>query len=158
MRPARGLTRATGVEVTTPPYPSQPPSYPPPYPSGGYGFGVPPYPMGPPVQTGNGMAVAGLVLGILSVPLFVANWLDMIIAILAIVFAAIGLRRARQGRAGRKGMAVAGLVLGVIGLIAATVFLVVLVMLGLDLEHRCADQLGHHPSSSELQQCARDGI
>jgi Domain of unknown function (DUF4190)/Septum formation len=67
------------------------------------------------------MAIAALVLGIVSIPLFVM----FVPAILAVVFGAISRRSvASNGNKTGKGMATAGLVLGVLSLIGAVVFLV----------------------------------
>ncbi len=63
----------------------------------------------------NGMAVAGLVLGILGL-------LIPVLGILALIFGAVGLGKANQGASG-KGMAVAGLVLGIVGTLVTLVVL-----------------------------------
>ncbi len=66
------------------------------------------------VQPGNGLAVAGFVLGITSV---VFSWwgiLTLVQVVLAITFSAIGRGHAKQG-ARHGGLATAGLVLGIIG-------------------------------------------
>lgn len=117
---------------------------------------MPPYSGGggavpPPAR--NGMAIAGLVLGILSVPLSVLGVVGLVLAILAIIFSVIALVRANRG-APRKRLAVAGLALGIIGVIAAAVFIV----LGVKQLQRCQDKLGHRPTPTELRQCARDGV
>ena len=67
------------------------------------------------------MAIAALVLGVLSVPLFVM----VVPAILAIVFGAISRRNVAsdENKTGA-GMAIAGLVLGILSLIGAVVFYV----------------------------------
>ena len=81
---------------------------------------VPPRP-GQPVHrqpTGNGMAVAALVCGIVGAVLAFIPFLffvGLILGILAIVFGAIGLSRANKGASG-KGMAIAGLILGAVSL------------------------------------------
>jgi hypothetical protein len=62
----------------------------------------------------NGMATAGLVCGILGLVLF---WLfGWILSLLAIIFGAIGIGKARQVGRGR-GAAIGGLVCGVIGIV-----------------------------------------
>lgn len=81
--------------------------------------GIPPPPEGPqqPPQViyqvvqqraTNGMAVAGLVLGILGV--FIP-----FLGILALIFAGIGMSKANDNGGSGKGMAIAGLVLGIVG-------------------------------------------
>lgn len=136
--------------TTPPPHPQAPGT-------GNEFSAVPPYVGGPQQQAGNGMAVAALVLGIISVPLLFLNWVDSIIAVLAIVFAVLGIRRAARG-AGRRGMSVAGLVLGIVGLVASVIVLVVVVLFAKDVTQRCQDQVGHKPNATELQQCIQNGI
>lgn len=64
----------------------------------------------PPAKSGNTPAVTSLVLGILMC-------IPAVTSILAIVFAVMGLRKAKDGKTGGKGLAIAGLILGIIGLI-----------------------------------------
>src|SRR2546428_5663968 len=75
------------------------------------------------VPPANGLATAAMVLGILCIVLAWLPPLGFILAILAIVFGAVGLGRANAG-AGNKGQAVAGLVLGVIGIVIPLLLLV----------------------------------
>ena len=87
-------------------------------PYGSPGQGQPQYGYGPPAPT-NGLAVAGMVFGIIGavfglVPFFF--WLAGILGLLALIFGAIGLSKANQGQ-GRKGMAIAGIVLGLVALL-----------------------------------------
>jgi hypothetical protein len=97
-------------------YPPQPFGAPQPYPAA-YGYAAP--------QQGNGMAVAALVLGILSL---ILSWLlvvDFILAVLAIIFGAVGLSAAaKRGGAGR-GMAIAGLILGALTIVLGIIFWIV---------------------------------
>jgi hypothetical protein len=73
---------------------------------------------GPGIQSrSNGMAIAGLVCGIVGIFIF-----EVILGILAIVFGGIGVRRANAG-AGRRGIAWAGVILGVIDI---ALFIIVL--------------------------------
>jgi hypothetical protein len=65
-------------------------------------------------RPGNGMAIAALVLGIVSLALFCVLYVSLPCGILAIVFGIVGRSRARAGASGG-GMATAGLVCGVIG-------------------------------------------
>lgn len=66
------------------------------------------------VQPGNGLAIAGMILGITSI---IFSWwgvFSLAQVILAIVFSSIGIQHANRGAA-HKGMAVAGLTCGIIG-------------------------------------------
>ena len=62
-------------------------------------------------NTGQGMGVTGLVLGIVSIFLF---WLYAIVPILAIIFSGISMNQTKKEGAKFNGMAIAGLVLGII--------------------------------------------
>jgi hypothetical protein len=65
-------------------------------------------------QTGNGLAVAGLVLGITCV---IFSWwgiFTLVQVVLAITFSAVGRGHAKRG-APHGGLATAGLILGIIG-------------------------------------------
>ncbi|WP_443053993.1 DUF4190 domain-containing protein [Streptomyces sp. IBSBF 2435] len=67
----------------------------------------------------NGLAIAGLVCGIVGIFLF-----NVILGPLAVVFGGIGMRNARQG-AGNHGMALAGVILGVFDIVLFIVLLAV---------------------------------
>ncbi len=72
-------------------------------------------------------------------------WLAWILAILAIVFGAVGRAKANQG-APNGGMAVAGLVLGIVGFVFSIVFIVVFVMMAdsaSDKFQQIADQIAN---------------
>jgi hypothetical protein len=70
-------------------------------------------------QRGNGLAVAGLVCGIVG---FLFAW--FILGPLAIIFGGVGWNRANHGAKGR-GMAIAGVVLGVVQIVLYAVLLAV---------------------------------
>jgi hypothetical protein len=74
-----------------------------------------------PTQTrgGNGLAIAGLVCGLVGTLLF-----NYILGPLAIIFGGVGLSRANRG-AGHRGMAIAAIILGIVDLIIFAVVLVV---------------------------------
>lgn len=74
--------------------------------------------------TGNGKAIAGLVLGILALILSFLTLFDIPLIVLGIVFSVLGLRAAARGAGGR-GMAIAGLTCAIIGAIAATTLFIV---------------------------------
>ena len=71
---------------------------------------------------GNGMAVAGLVLGILALVLFFITWPSWILAILGIIFGALGISKANKIGGKGKGMAIAGLVCAVLGLLISIIW------------------------------------
>src|SRR4051794_5313235 len=117
-----------GCGMTDPNYPQQwPEANPPPsqgWPQQGsypgppaqYGYGAPPMYGGyPRAQQGNGLAVAGMVCGIVGLVLFWVPILGWILAILGIVFGGVGIARANAGAA-NKGMAITGVVLGIVSI------------------------------------------
>jgi hypothetical protein len=104
-----------------PPYPYQ---YPPAAP-GQYGPPPPPYPGYLQPRTGNGKAVAGLVLGILSIVLFWFTFFDAIFVILGLIFSIIAMGETKASGTGGRGLAVSGLVCSIIGAVLATVFTIV---------------------------------
>ncbi len=121
--------------------------------------GGPPIPYSTPpgqVRSGNtnGIAVAALVCGIVSVAL---GWIPVlfaigaVLAVLAIIFGIVGLRRARTS-GHRKGFAVTGLVTGSIGLLVAVGGLVFTIAL-----FRAIDRYENPPESSiSIESCGVD--
>ncbi|WP_372505686.1 DUF4190 domain-containing protein [Streptomyces macrolidinus] len=100
-----------------------------PYDASGYyaGYGWP----GMPMQPRNGLGIAALVLGILSVCLFcLYGVVSLVLGILAVVFGVKGRKRADQGEADNYGQAQAGFVLGIIGL-ALGVAVITLMIIGI---------------------------
>ncbi len=84
-----------------------------------------PYPY-PPPQGGNGLAVAGMVCGIVGLVLCWIPVFGWMVAVVGIVLGAIGWSKANKG-ARNKGMAVAGVACGVAGiLLGVTLFLLVM--------------------------------
>ena len=75
------------------------------------------------------MAVASLVLGILSILLFFTVVPPFILGGLGVIFGIIGLTKAGQG-APNKELAIAGLVSGAIGIVAAIAFIALVVTTG----------------------------
>ena len=132
MPPPGGATPPPPAPAPPPPppspgYPTPPPAYPTPppaYPAQPYA-GYPPRPAKPKT---NGLAIASMVLGILSIVFFCA-WFFPVLPILAVVFGHIALSQIRkQGTSGR-GMALAGLITGYLGL-ALTVVMIILMIVG----------------------------
>jgi len=68
---------------------------------------------------GNGMAIASLVLGIVSIVLFCGIYISVPCGVLAIIFGILAIKK----NAG-KGMATAGLIMGIIG-VALTVIIAI---------------------------------
>lgn len=71
----------------------------------------------------NSMAVAGFVLGILSLFSWICC-LGTLTSILAIVFSAVGLSKIKQTGEQGRGFAIAGLVLGILGMVSYILYLV----------------------------------
>ncbi|MDE0654856.1 MAG: DUF4190 domain-containing protein [bacterium] len=100
-------------------------------PAADYGSGHPPQqvPVGQGAGTvappGNGMAVAGFVLSILALILCWLSLIDLVFILPAIVFSAIGLRRANKQARPHRGLAIAGLSISLV----ATVIMIVLTII-----------------------------
>ncbi len=128
-----------------PPVPGYPPGYPAQYPGAQYpGAQYPgtPYPGAqypvahyPGPQATNGKAIAGLVLGIVSIGFFFLTLLDIPLVVLGIVFSVLGLRTARRGE-GRRAMALAGLICSLVAAVVVTVALTYVVSRGHTCEQR----------------------
>lgn len=132
---------ATDANVVVPmPAPQMPPQSPhvmpaptAPVPSNVYP--PPPYPVVPghPYQPArSGKAVAGMWLGIASVPAMILSWVGIIIGLLGLIFSLIGLseirRREQSGYARAPSVdrrqAVAGIICSIIGIAASSAFLI----------------------------------
>lgn len=136
-------------------------------PPGGYPHAPPGnYPPGGPQYwqespKGKGMAIAALVLGILSLLTFwtlLLTVLGILFGVLAIVFGVIAMVQARKGAAGGAGMALAGLILGLVGFIGGIVVGVFLWVLvkdsgGVDY-YRCVRDAGD--DTAKVEQCRHD--
>jgi lysylphosphatidylglycerol synthetase-like protein (DUF2156 family) len=96
-------------QVPQPPQPPQP--------------AQPPVPPGVPGQT-NGMAVAGMVCGILGVVLFWFPYLSIILGILALVFGFVGRSKAVQLGGVGAGMATTAIITGAVAIVAGVIFLI----------------------------------
>jgi hypothetical protein len=109
------------------PYPPPPPGqYPPPYgPPPGYypphqGYGSRP-------ATGNGKAVAALVLGIGSIVFCFFSFFDAVLVIPGLILGFIAMTESRTAGGTGRGMAIAGLVCSIIGGVLAAIFTALLV-------------------------------
>lgn len=99
------------------------------YPAAQYPAAAYPAPAYPPpyyaaAQPQNGMGTASLVLGIIGVVLFFAIWPPVILGVLAVIFGAVGLGRAKRGVATNRGVALAGLILGIVAIVAPLLIIV----------------------------------
>jgi RsiW-degrading membrane proteinase PrsW (M82 family) len=75
----------------------------------------------------SGLAIASLVLGIISV-LFSCFWpLAIVCGVLAVVFGFIGINKSKKGEAGGKSMALAGVITGGIGILLSVLLVAGLV-------------------------------
>jgi hypothetical protein len=115
--------------MTYAPPPPPPPGYPAPPPGSPAPAPPPyaqPYPYGGAVAQpqGNGLAVAALVLGIISIVFSWVPFFDWLLAILAIIFGAVGISAANKRGGVGKGMAVAGLILGLITVVIGIIFVI----------------------------------
>jgi hypothetical protein len=91
----------------------QPPFYPPP------AYGYAPYPgVTRQSEPGSGLAIAGLILGIISVVSFFIFYISIPVAIIGIVLSALGRRSIS-----RRTLAIWGLVLSIIGMFLAICFI-----------------------------------
>lgn len=89
----------------------------------------PPQSSPPPPTATNGMATAALVLGILSICLFWFTGVGIILGILAIIFGALGLKRANEvPTKPLSGRAKAGLITGIVGTLAGILFVVIAIV------------------------------
>ena len=121
--PPPGGTPPAPPAPPTPPVPPAPPAppTPPAPPAPPTGGGIAPPPAGRP-SANNGLAIAALILGILT---FVC--LGPIAGVLAVVFGFLGLKKAKEMGGTGKGMSIAGIVLGIVGTIVSILFLVLVV-------------------------------
>jgi hypothetical protein len=78
----------------------------------------------PPVTQSSGLAIASMILGILSLPLLWAYCAGLPCAIVAVVLGHIARRRARRNEAGGGGMALAGLICAYISLALVLAFVI----------------------------------
>ena len=130
--------------------PGQPGQYGQPGQSGQYGQDQP--------TRSNGLGIAALVLGILSLPAaFFAGVPGIVLGLIAIVLGIVALRRVKAGRADNRGMPIAGIVTGAIGLVlgivvlAATVFFV-------RTAGDCLNDLNETGDQAAYEQCVQDSV
>ncbi|MFB7268749.1 DUF4190 domain-containing protein [Streptomyces sp. NPDC056244] len=120
-QPAPGAQQSASPYGATPGYGYPAADYPAPgYPAPGYpDYGSAGWQPGP----SNGMGIAAMVLGIISVVVFCLWGIGVIVGVLALVLGVIGRRKVQRGQATNGGMALAGIVLGAIGAVISAAFL-----------------------------------
>lgn len=121
-----------------------PGAYPGAYPGAPGGHGGPTHGRG-----GNGLAIAGLVVGIIGVLLSITSWPGLLLGLVGLGLAIPALVKARRSGAG-KGLAIAGLVLSGIAVVLSTVVLV-WVLSRVDLD--CV--IDANGDTSQAQECIR---
>ena len=112
------------------------------------GYGAPPGGYGGPPQGGgqktSGLAIASMVMGILSIPLCFCQLLSGPLAVLAVIMAGISLASmSKDPLVGGKGMAIAGLVTGILSLSLTVLALVT--TLDEDFQHRLSPSSASGP-------------
>ncbi|WP_329380900.1 DUF4190 domain-containing protein [Streptomyces sp. NBC_01716] len=101
-------------------YPSTPSG--PPYPGYQAYPGYPGYGQGSWSAPANGMGIAAMTLGILSICLFcLYGVVGIILGILAVIFGVVGKKRAERGEATNRGQALSGIIMGTIGIVIGVV-------------------------------------
>jgi hypothetical protein len=107
------------------PYPTSPAAYP------GYGqqpaYGQPGY--GAPQSGSNTLAIVGMILGILSIPMACCFYIGLLPGAAGIVLGVLGQKKAAELGGSGKGMALAGLICGAVG-VAFSLLLIVLNIIG----------------------------
>lgn len=83
-----------------------------------------------PEAPGNGLCIAGMVCGILSLLFLCSSFLSLVPAILGIVLSAVGLSKAKKAGV-KNGMAIAGLVTSSLALVIDIALIVLLLVFGL---------------------------
>lgn len=108
----------------------------------------------------KGLAIAALVLGILSLVAFWMPILGALLGLVAIILGAVALSKVKKGTAGGRGLAIAGVVTGVLGLLAN---LVVTALLGAVMsavmqngDFQSAIECTELPSQAQQQACLDD--
>jgi hypothetical protein len=128
-----------------PQYPQQP--YGPQYPQFPAVPPPPPYGQYPQPRTGNGKAIASLVLGIASIVFCWLSILDALFVVLAVIFGLIALNEAKRKPSGEgRGMAISGIACAVVGAILATILTFV-------IYNKFRDCINLGTGSSAYKQC-----
>ena len=121
----------------------------------GYGqYGVEGYPSGQGQRPRNGLGIAALVIGILSILTAILFPLAFLLGLIGIGLGLAGRGRAKRGTATNGGMALTGLILSGLGLLLA-VAIGLLFSFVIDKVKDCDDP---SLSNAEVQQCVEDRL
>ena len=130
-QPQYGQPQNRQAQYQPPQY--QPPQYQPPQyqqPPYGQQYYAQPVYGARPEAPGNGLCIAGMVCGILSLLFLCSSFLSLVPAILGIVLSAVGLSKAKKAGV-KNGMAIAGLVTSSLALVIDIALIVLLLVFGL---------------------------
>lgn len=98
----------------------------------------------------NGIAVAALVLGIISIPgIYLLGVLDVAFIVLAVVLGILALRQVKRGTCTKKGFAIAGIATGGVG----AILLVVAIIVSQRAISDCKDKIGPGATDKQVQTC-----
>lgn len=132
-----------GPPAYGPPGPGAPPQFPP------YGYPPPPFSQYPQPRTGNGKAIAALVLGALSIVFSVFSLLDLLLIIPAVVLGSLALTDSKRTGSGRS-LAIGGFVCAAVGAVLAAALTIWLY----PQVQRCVND--YPTNSAEYNTCIRD--
>lgn len=93
------------------------------------GYSAPPPPAYPQAQPSSGLAIASMILGIVSCVTFCIWWLSLVCGVVAVVLGFVARSKIAAGTGGGKGMATTGIICGIIGPLLA-ILVIVLVIAG----------------------------
>src|SRR5579863_6740502 len=105
-------------------------------------------PGAPAPQQGNGLAVAGMICGILSIVLFWVPVFGWILALLGVIFGAVGISKANKVGKG-KGMAIAGLACGLLSVLISIAMIFLFVSAAKDVDKELRKQMKENQQQIE---------
>ena len=111
--------------------------------------GMPPVDLGTPEKNGRTMAISSLILAAVSIFLLFMGCccINLIPAILAVVFAAIS--KKRDGK--MSGIAIAGLVIGIISIVLTVILLVMVIYIGVQISNNPTGEIARAMDQAFLQ-------